>query len=463
MIWNSESDKQTFINFTKILLTHDDTYSKNSTNIVQLSLPFAYSCPDPTSCLGGLHSSCANGHHGPLCAVCIPRYYKLLTRCLECPSVPWLVSQLVLVTVIVCGLIVVTVRERKKSTNGGRSSSDAFFARMKIVIGFYQVTSATLDGFSYIQWPVEIIKVVSYAKMIQLNIFQIAPVHCFKQSFQVDAYDRLTAALAINGGVLISAFLWYKLKLWRIKQDPDMSSTEKLYNGLQEKERCLRITFIFLFIIYSATSSAIFQVLPPACQEICSGSDQRNCIEYLKYDYSIKCSSEKYRRYKPVFYLLAGYPLVLPLATILLLGKSFSKGSGNKKNKETVKNGLRFLYENYNEQCWFWEIVDIARKIILMSAIVLANNESRMYLIFLSISSGLYTVLFASYKPIDNAFEYWLQMASLTSSWANLMVGMLLKIPQNDVTTINSEFDSIGVTFLMVFTNAFVIGLIIGK
>ena len=45
----------------------------------------------------------------------------------------------------------------------------------KIVIGFYQVTSSTLNTFSYVEWPVGLLTVVQYANIIQLNLLQIIP------------------------------------------------------------------------------------------------------------------------------------------------------------------------------------------------------------------------------------------------------------------------------------------------
>ena len=448
--------------FTENLLTFNNSYRRENNAIRQELLPSAYSCPEPSSCLGGVHSQCATGYQGPLCAVCVNKYYKLLTRCLKCPTLPWLVVQVFLVAAVVFVLIYFTVKERRKPKGQKRSASDAFLAKLKIVVGFYQVTSATLDGFSYIQWPQEMITLINYAKMIQLNILQIAPIHCFSDSLQISIYDRLFVILAFNVIFVTAALVWYYLKSYQTKRRRDLNDIQKRRRRQFEQERCLRITFLFLFVVYSSTTSAIFQILPLSCQEVCSGSSERKCHSYLKYDYSVSCESPKYKRYLPVFYLLLAYPLVLPLATLVLLRYSFSD-KWKKQRKETFKRGLRFLYENYEPHCWYWEIVDIARKIVLTSAILLANTESRSYLLFLSVSSGLYAILFASYKPIGDRFEYWLQTASIISSWTNLMVGLLLKIPKDEFSSLQTRFDSVVITIMLVSTNVFVVALVAGK
>ena len=53
-----------------------------------------------------------------------------------------------------------------------------FLARLKIIIGFYQVMSGTLSAFSYIKMPNVLKEMIRYAEFLQLNILQIAPLQC---------------------------------------------------------------------------------------------------------------------------------------------------------------------------------------------------------------------------------------------------------------------------------------------
>ena len=107
-------------------------------------------------------------------------------------------------------------------------------------------------------------------------------------------------------------------------------------------------------------------------------------------------------------------------------------------------------------------MIEIGRKLLFTLAIVLANTEIRSYLALLVITSGLYAVLVTSYKPISDTFEYWLQLASLMASLANLIVGMLLKIDVID-SAIVKETDSVAVTVLMVAANVSVIAIVAGE
>ena len=72
--------------------------------------------------------------------------------------------------------------------------------------------------------------------------------------------------------------------------------------------------------------------------------------------------------------------------------------------------------------------MELARKVLLTSALLLADAQSRTYIGSAAIVSGLYTILFAWYKPIKDSSEHWLQLISLMASSVNFTVGMLLKV-----------------------------------
>ncbi|KNC51334.1 uncharacterized protein AMSG_07349 [Thecamonas trahens ATCC 50062] len=49
---------------------------------------FFFTCPLPSSCLGGPDSRCEEGYEGRLCSNCKSGYYKLNSQCYKCPSSP---------------------------------------------------------------------------------------------------------------------------------------------------------------------------------------------------------------------------------------------------------------------------------------------------------------------------------------------------------------------------------------
>lgn len=104
------------------------------------------------------------------------------------------------------------------------------------------------------------------------------------------------------------------------------------------------------------------------------------------------------------------------------------------------------------------------RKIVLTSVLVLIGDESRTNLGVAAIMTGLYTVLFASYQPISDRFEYWLQLMSLLATSANMNVGMLLKIPAENISSgVRTGIESTGISILLVSVTLMVAGMIAGE
>jgi hypothetical protein len=141
-----------------------------------------------------------------------------------------------------------------------------------------------------------------------------------------------------------------------------------------------------------------------------------------------------------------------------------NRNKQTQSNTAVIFNGIRFLYENYSPTCWFWEVVELVRKIIFSTLLILLNAESRTSLGLTAILSGLYSVLFALHKPIEDAFEHWLQLASLIVTSINFTIGMLMKIPQEETSSgVSNEADSVIVTVLLVAANVAVVVIVVGK
>ena len=462
--------KASYINFTINLRTKDGSHNSKFSQFKEEWIPLPYACPVAVACNGGMDSSCTTGYEGPLCAVCSSGHYNLVSRCRQCPSIAWIAGQIVIVVMVLIFLAAVIVKDRKKD-GGQRSITDIVLARVKIVITFYQITSITVESFSYVRWPSAMIQIQEYVKFIQLNLLQITPVHCINHSLKMDSYARVIFHICFNISTILAVFSYYHLKKIYLKQRSTRTGDQLNLSVSKLKERCWRNATLILFIIYPSTSLQILQILPPTCHKICSYKGDTFCSQYLRFDYSVSCDSGVYKKGTPFFWLSSIYVVLFPIVMLALLFK-YARDNGesltnheeavNQQGKE-IKAGLSFLFENYSPSCWFWEMIELGRKIVFTLAIVLADTESRSYFAFLVIFSGLYAVLVAYHKPIRDEFEYWLQLVSLLASLANLIVGMLLKIPVDEShSAVVRETDSVAVTVLMIAANVIVIAIVAG-
>lgn len=458
--WVSTDARKHYNEFTRDLDIHGREYNESHVSF-EYAIPKAYACPVAGACIGGQKSRCARGYEGPLCAVCGNGYFKALVKCQKCPTLPWIIGQIVIVAVVFLLTLVLITRDKRNEGSGGRSLTDIFLARLKIVIGFYQVTTGTFDAFVHVQWPEAVSKSIKYAKMLQLNLLQVAPLHCLVESLKVDSYTDLVVVISFNVAVVMSSILYCYLRKAHITLKASLDASEKKKLTRLSWERCWRFVLVVLFITYPSTCSNIFRILPQACHEICASQEGHLCHQYMKTDYSVQCYDSKYNKFVMFARFLMIYALGFPVVLLFLMWKYREKDSRNKG--PAISAGLTFLFENYSEKCWFWEIIELARKVLFTSALILVDSESRTYLGTAALMSGLYSVCFASYKPMKDQFEHWLQLASLLATSVTLSVGILLKVPVNArSSSLNTRGEGIGVTALLIAANIVVLLMVIG-
>ncbi|XP_068756626.1 putative leucine-rich repeat-containing protein DDB_G0281931 [Montipora capricornis] len=472
--WENDANKELYKSFSDLL---QGNYSVGNQSIIEYRypLPQAHKCPRPESCLGGIHATCFDGYEGPLCEVCSPGYYKQLKTCKECPSKAWMIAQLsVIAAVTIIITAVVVWRSRKEAKNKqDRSLPDIILGRLKIVIGFYQVTFGVLEAFAYIKWPDSLALIGKYSEMLQLNIFQIAPIHCLFPDLKVNAFGRLFAVLGINAAVVILAFISYGIRKVLLSKKIFPSQVEKEKNISETKELVYRTVFFFLYITYLSTCSKTANVLPQACQTLCLDEKRKKCDTFLKVDFNVKCSSQEFRRSVIVAYCSILYIMFLPMAVLVVLWRhqrSSKKHDDGGDDESTHSNhsipeivtGLHFLFANYNSHSWYWELVETARKVTLTSSIILIGGESRAYVGLACVMSGLYGMFFAYKRPIADPFENSLMVSSLAVTFVNLGIGAVSRIPAEGAQSlVDSYMDHIMFKALVFGANFLVIGILV--
>ena len=437
-------------------------------------IPKPYKCAAEESCKGGLDSPCENGYEGPICSVCSSGYYKQFKICTRCPSKKWIVGQLSIILAIVLIIIAVLVWTSRRNTEKeeGRLLIDKFFSKVKIVIGFYQVTYGLLDVFSYIKWPGSLETIVKYSGFLQLNVLQIAPIQCLFPGLHLDAFGSLFAMMTINVALVCFSFIAYGVRKLLISRNRSLEEDEKARRVSQSKELVYRNLFFFLYVTYLSTCYKTASVLPPACRELCRDDKEVLCSKYLKADYSVPCQGQKYNHMIVVVYISTVYIFALPAASFIALWRQRRARLATEEedtsqdptsNKEMI-SGLRFLFENYKNRSWYWELVEMTRKVILTCGLIFVGQESRSYIGFALVIAGMYGILFSWVKPLQDVMENRLMTTSLAVTVVNLVIGAVSKIPAENVTGwIGPDSDALLFKILVFAANSLVIALLVGK
>ena len=462
--WGSEESKNLYKNFTENIRKAAYPFNEISAKY-NMDLPMPHECPRNESCLGGLDSECAEGYEGPLCAVCSPSYYKNRDNCNKCPSETRVILQLLAVVVVVFIVVAVVVwtSKRKREENDERPLVDLILSRLKIVVGFYQVTYGLLEAFNYIKWPSSLSAISRIATIVQLNVLQFAPIHCVFPILKMDAFDNMKAMMGVNMGVIVISFVVYMLWKIHISRRRNLDQEGKVKVLSQAKEVVYRIAFFMLFVTYLSTCSRIARTLPLACRKLCKDLKGQKCSKYLKADYNIKCQGPEYEKDVIVSYCFIVYVVALPAVALVMLWRINRSQTNDQTHMRELNVGLRFLYEQYNAQNWYWELVEVIRKLILTSGLILIGGESRSYIGLACVVSGIFATAFAHRHPISDKFENNLQLTSLLVTFVNLGIGAVSKIPSENIPNdVDQYVDKLVFNILVVGANVLVIGMLAG-
>ncbi|KAL9973009.1 hypothetical protein ACROYT_G019413 [Oculina patagonica] len=468
--WRNETCRDRYGSFVANLLASSpalDTFSVQ----YPYPIPTPYMCPLEGSCKGGLDSLCENGYKGPLCAVCSSGYFKQLQTCKKCPSKKLMVGQLTLIAVILLIIVASLVWTNKRKTKNEQCCPviDIFLSKLKIVIGFYQVTYGVLEAFSYIKWPNSLQVIGEYSEILQLNILQIAPVHCLFPGLAADAFGNLCAMMAINAAVVGISGVAYRVRKVIILRTENVDNEVKSQEISQTKELVYKNLFFFLYVTYLGTCSKTANVLPFACRRICRDDKDEMCNKYLKADYSIQCDVPSYNKLVIVAYVSCAYLVALPAASFVALWRQRRASIAARATETFQRPGsstemmtaLSFLFESYKSTSWYWELVEMSRKVILTSGLILVGQESRSYIGLAWVTAGMYGMLFSWIKPVEDVTENRLMTVSLAVTVVNLGIGAVSKIPAENISGSSDPFvDAIAFKILVLLANTLVIGLV---
>ena len=471
--WQNKTQKDRYKDFIANLLTSSPALDAASVQY-PFPIPTAYRCPREESCKGGLNSLCENGYQGPLCEVCSSGYFKQIQRCTKCPSRKWIVGQLLIIAavavVVAAGLVWMSKRKRKEGEK--RPIIDIMLSKLKIIIGFYQVTNGLLQAFSYIKWPGSLQVIASYSAILQMDVLRIAPIDCLSSHFHVNAFGSLLTMVTINAAVIGFSVVAYGVRKVLILQSQNLQDVDKAKQISETKELVCRNLFFFLYVTYLSTCAKTVNVLPLACQTLCRDELEELCYKYMKADYSINCQGTKYSYWLIVAYISSAYIVALPVSSLIVLWRKRRAKLATVDTKipedpgcnMEVISGLRFLFENYKTRSWYWELVEMSRKVILTSGLILVGQESRSYVGLAWVIAGMYGMLFSWIKPISDPNENRLMAISLAVTVVNLGIGAVSRIPaENLPASVDTYTDTVLFKLLVLGANTAVIGLLVGK
>ena len=473
--------------------------------------------------VSGINPTCGKGYEGWLCSQCSSGFYSWFDYCEPCPKPWHLTLEAICFLIIGVLFVALTVWDLKRRNEENRSLVDTLVARFKIVLGYYQLTGTIFSSIHNIHWPEKIASIGSLFRALELNIFKlVAKPRCLADTLQLNIYNEFQIAVAFCTLVVLLPLLFYAAMYMRaVCRYRELPIPEECCSKLKKfKLKCYFVVVLLLFITYLSICQVIFGLMPAACQEFCVSANRNSsyCFEKMRSDYSIDCSSKGHKVYQISACFTLIYVIGFPLFTLFLIYVYYPKSTelleidddalcrdeseapeltsptiqeeNDDNNDEHPESNpdettplvdpvstahghdpgefpphqeypilIRFLCENYDPKYWFWEIVELSRK-VLQTVLVVLYGSSDPLTLGVSISlSVVFIAMHAYFKPMKDRFEHWLQLLSLLAIFFNLLSAVILMIPYEDT----SGHRETAMTVFIIGINVSVIILAVGK
>ena len=515
MSWvKMETCKASFVSFISNLDTKDDSYNIETSHF-RCNLPLAHKCPIKKSCKGGVNAACNTGYTGVLCAVCQPGYMKQFHKCVKCSSPVVSVVQCIayfLSFILLCYLMSkldnVTLVGGEDEDNK-RTFADLIQSSVKIIMGFYQVLVRIINALSTIPWPSALTSAMNTFEFVQLSVLRIPSLHCIRSDWRLNAINEFWISLIAMATVPSLVFVYYAVSSALVRCCVSKEAFSK--RRTVSFKNYLQSIVLFFFATYPFISTIIFHVLPGSCDKFCTAKENGRClhqISYLRSDYTVECpGSSNASNFNVIYaYISLLLPIGLPCLLLYLLWRyapkehqsanevAVQQQNGNIQSGTSVPNeeddyitcddkntpllnskaaklqvksvvaaALKMTYGNYKTSCWYWEFIEMTRKLLTIISCSFLLQDVKIGLYGSILLSIVFVVLHAKIWPMKDSYDNYMQLLALVSVTVNLSYSVTKTSSIGNTDIIENSEDVYALGLMLVSLNSLLIILIVGR
>eukprot|EP01047_Picozoa_sp_COSAG01_P034839 COSAG01_NODE_2637_length_7327_cov_89.736718_4_plen_372_part_00 len=291
-------------------------------------------------------------------------------------------------------LVLVFIIAHEKSVN------HVAVAILKITTGMFQILAAVSTTFKVVLPPAmqTLLRVV---KVFALDLFSFMDLGCM-------------------GGYTFVSKLWLTLLLLPTLLVGVTSVYVCRRSSEDASDVALKMIFVAMFLIYSFQSQTIFQTFD--CRDLGSAA-------WLALDYQVSCDNEEYATLADTAVIgVLVYPVGVPLFTAAFLVKN---RHGIRQQDPKVCNRLAFLIGDYKPHVYYWDCIDMLRKVLLTGVTSAFQPGSLFQLVCGIVLSAISLVASAWVQPYRNVHADVFKVMTESSILCTLILCTLLKFPNN--------------------------------
>ena len=380
---------------------------------------------DTTPCtggqLGGVDGSgyCEPGYVGPLCSVCDAgfwnetRYFEeRYAECKRCPSASYFSA--LYISLICIPLVLFIVLRHVHNTGSPRKlaqflvqsmmywKSLSLEARCKQLIGFAQVITAVGSTYSVPTPPIYEV-FLQAIEWVYLDVFG----DLFIATECLGGYRNLVLIVALFPfGIFILGALFRTavllMKALRAHKRPDKVSDEgrksitelRTWRGLfrQGLLQTLPLALILIFLFCPSISAVVFDAFH--CESFSTNTDAGE-ERYFLYNYrDIECYSSDQSYYANLNLALV-FILLWPVGSLIFWAVLLRRARHalTEHKPTSFSRALSFMYRDYRSDLYYWEWLELFRKLFLTSFVLLIPESAAFIRLVVAVLFSLFFIL----------------------------------------------------------------------
>ena len=153
-------------------------------------------------------------------------------------------------------------------------------------------------------------------------------------------------------------------------------------------------------------------------------------VEYLRSDYSVRCKTQDWWQYGAYcFCWVAVYTIGFPVGLVLFMKRNERKIRDNYDDLlHPLNKELGFLWNDYRQEYYWWEVVELIRKLVLSSCLMVMEKGDPWQVAVAALFSMLSHLAYTHCRPMRDPDAHKLQHLSLFFTTLNYFIGLLLKV-----------------------------------
>ena len=432
----------------------------------------------------GSDAQCQAGHSGALCASCLPGYKLVMQRCTKCNSNGSVVYvAFAILNIFVCVALVLfflrsakkanterdenKVAEDRKQTAATRVSDNLTMSGMtmgtgsggsmtqraptsledhqkqvsgtvKILVGYLQI----LTSFNMtlgVQWPSNFASFLNFFQFINIDFMGVFSNDLSICDFVLPYFEQMLVYIMILPVFVVMAFVARSIAM-AVNKD-----------GAATYTRCaMKAIFTVMFILYPSIGNKITRIFK--CHKV-------GHRYFLEADMAIECYTGQHATLMiPLAWLFMGlFIFGIPLYTLNTLRRNLAYLHDTTHEKhEELKDELGTLYLQYEKQFWFWELIEMLKKIFFTGLLVVLGNEFAFTIVVAILVQFTYILIVERYEPYGTVRDDLVQLISSIQLFLTLFAALILKLQANNDSLNDTDSQVLGIVLILLNSSTFV-------